>query len=68
MSMDPRRGGYLLVRIYAFFVVVGAVLVLLWLAAPSLLATPNIASVWVAIAGFTLLVVAMLLLVQSSKD
>jgi len=66
--MDPRRGGYLLVRVYAGLVVLGAVLVAAWLAYPSVLDTPNVAGLWVAVAGFAVLVVAMVLLVQSARD
>lgn len=66
--MDPRRGGYLLVRLYAALVVLGVLVVIAWLVYPSLLRTPDIAGIWFGLAGFVVLVVAMVLLIQASRD
>lgn len=66
--MDTRRGGYLLVRLYAALVVIGSLVVLAWLAYPSVVSTPDIAGIWVGLAGFVVLVVAMMLLIQASRD
>ncbi|SEV98824.1 hypothetical protein [Halobacterium jilantaiense] len=65
--MDAVRLGYDLVRAYVYALVLGAVATVVWFLAPELAATPQVASVWFAIAGFGLLVLVTFLLTQYSR-
>lgn len=66
--MNLRRGWYVLVRAYVALLVVGAVVLVAWLLYPSLVSAPDFAGLWVGLAGFVGLVLAMLYLVESSRD
>lgn len=65
--MDAVRLGYDLVRAYVYALVLGAVATAVWFVAPDLAASPEIASVWFAIAGFGLLVLVTFALTQYSR-
>lgn len=66
--MDPVRLGYDLVRAYVYTLVLVAVLSVVWLAAPRVAATPDVASLWFAVAGFGGLVLLTFLLTQYSRN
>jgi len=65
--MDVVRLGYDLVRAYVYALVLGSVATVVWLVAPDLAASPQVASVWFAIAGFGLLVLLTFGVTQLSR-
>lgn len=67
-DMDRVRLGYDLVRAYVYALVVATVLSAVWLAAPRIAATPDVASLWFAVAGFGGLVLLTFLLTQYGRD
>jgi len=65
--MDPVRLGYDLVRAYVYALVLAAVGTALWLVAPDVAASPEVASVWLAVAGFGMLVLVTFVLTQYAR-
>jgi hypothetical protein len=65
--MDAVRLGHDVVRAYVYALVLGTVATAVWLAAPELAETPRVASVWVAVSGFGLLVLATFAVTQYSR-
>jgi len=65
--MDPVRLGYDLVRAYVYALVLAAVGTVLWVVTPDVAASPQVASVWFAVAGFGMLVLVTFVLIQYAR-
>lgn len=65
--MDRIRLAYDLLRAYVYTLVVASVVTVLWVAAPRVAATPDVASLWFAVAGFGGLTLLMFLLSQYAR-
>ncbi|WP_336037016.1 hypothetical protein [Halobacterium yunchengense] len=65
--MDRVRLAYDLVRAYVYALVLAALATVVWLLAPEVAATPQVAGLWFAVAGFGVLVLVTFLLTQYSR-
>lgn len=65
--MDRIRIAYDLIRAYVYALVAAAVVTGLWLAAPRIAETPNVASLWFAVAGFGGLTLLVFVLSQYAR-
>jgi hypothetical protein len=65
--MDRVRLAYDLVRAYVYALVVAAVATAVWLATPEVAAAPEVATLWFAVGGFGLLVLATFVLSRYSQ-
>lgn len=66
--MDRVRLGYDLVRAYVYALVLAAAATVAWVLAPRVARTPEVASLWLAVAGFGLLVLLTFVLTQYGRS
>jgi hypothetical protein len=62
--VDRIRLAYDLVRAYVYALVLAGVVTILWLAAPRIAETPDVASLWFVVAGFGGLTLVVFVLSQ----
>lgn len=66
-DVDRIRLAYDLVRAYVYALVAASVVTVLWLAAPRIAATPDVASLWFVVAGFGGLTLLVFVLSQYAR-